>query len=280
MDKPEEHWAILYSIIPEEAVRLDGKGTQVMTLAGSHGFPVAIHVESASPNEAILVEKPSHPHLSWQSRNPRSGRGPTGSAGPPYLSGEQNERRDFKRVFIYKFIQSRTSNRNELVRKQMFVCSMVWPLIFAFRCVKFCFIIPPSTSDDTGGPQPDARIGSLHCPPGLRSSAPVSGCGGRPWQTDSSDSWPNASSPGLHPVIYKTFAPPRRAYRHCTRWSTIPLLRTVDFGCPWRPAPVREWIRSFHPCGHRSIFHIPPAAPRYGCRSDPEWGRKCAFDIS
>jgi len=33
-----------------------GKGTKVMALADRHGLPVAIHIESASPNEVTLVE--------------------------------------------------------------------------------------------------------------------------------------------------------------------------------------------------------------------------------
>jgi transposase len=33
-----------------------GKGTKVMALADGHGLPVAVHIESASPNEVTLVE--------------------------------------------------------------------------------------------------------------------------------------------------------------------------------------------------------------------------------
>lgn len=33
-----------------------GKGTKVMALVGRDGLPIAIHIESASPNEVTLVE--------------------------------------------------------------------------------------------------------------------------------------------------------------------------------------------------------------------------------
>src|SRR5262249_26166987 len=33
-----------------------GKGTKIMAIADSHGLPVAVHVESATPHEVTLVE--------------------------------------------------------------------------------------------------------------------------------------------------------------------------------------------------------------------------------
>src|SRR5207344_2794457 len=37
-----------------------GKGSKIMAIADRHGLPVAVHVVSASPNEATLVEPTLH----------------------------------------------------------------------------------------------------------------------------------------------------------------------------------------------------------------------------
>ena len=34
-----------------------GKGTKIMAIVEEHGYPIALHIESASPGEATLVEK-------------------------------------------------------------------------------------------------------------------------------------------------------------------------------------------------------------------------------